>query len=396
MSSSSSAGTRFVRRVRRVRWGAYAGFAAIASVLAFEAEPRWPLIALAGVLASMPLAVQALERRARAHMQWIENVATAFLLTVAAVPLLAVGAAAAALLAGTLAQRGYRALAPALLTIGAGALAGHALAFDVRFAQTPLAAALAFAFTVAFCTPLAAWGYEEAVKEQRARRELDARSRRIEQHRDALVRYLPDDLLPRLDAGATAPSRRWLTVAAVDLEAFTVLLERLAPEDVVRVLDDVYGALARLARAHDGVLHKFLGDGALICFGAAADCGRRADAAGSIALVDALPRELATLNERWRQDGIAAVLEARVGVASGYCALGALGSGARYDFTLIGLPVNLASRLQHSAPRGGALIDAATAALLDDGLRARLGDPVELAIKGFARAVAVFALAPTC
>src|SRR5262249_5161999 len=158
-------------------------------------------------------------------------------------------------------------------------------------------AALSFAFLVAFCTPLAAWGYEEAVKEQRARREIDARSLVLERHRDALIRYLPDDLAPRLDAGSTAPIRRWLTVVAVDLEAFTALLERLAPEDVVAVLDDVYGALGRLSREHGGVLHKFLGDGALVCFGARETRGRRVEAGECVAFVDALATSLIALNE---------------------------------------------------------------------------------------------------
>ena len=392
MTRSSVSG--FGRRVRHVRLTAYVGFAGLAVALAIEAQPRWPFIALAAVLLGMPFVVRALERRARARTQWVENVATPFLLALASMPILPVAAACAALLAGTLAQRGYRALPMALSTIGAGTIAGHALAFDVRFDGTLLAAALSFAFLAAFCTPLAAWGYEEAVKEQRARREVDARSLALERYRDTLIRYLPDDLARRLDAGSTAPIRRWLTVVAVDLEMFTALLERLAPEDVVAVLDDVYGALGRLARRHGGVLHKFLGDGALVCFGAGEPRGRRTEARECIDFFDALAAELVALNERWLRDGIGASVSARVGVASGFCTVGALGRDDRFDFTLIGLPVNLASRLQAQAPRAGALIDAATAALVDEDVRARLGDAAEMPIKGFAAPVFVHALTP--
>jgi class 3 adenylate cyclase len=386
--------TGFGRRVWRVRLAAYVGFAGMAATFALEAQPRWPFIALAAVLLGTPYVVCALERRFRARAQWIENVATPLVLALASMPVLPVAAACAALLAGTLAQRGYRALPMALSTIGAGAIAGHALDIGVRFDATLLAAALSFAFVIAFCTPLAAWGYEEAVKEQRARREIDARSLVLERHRDTLIRYLPDDLARRLDAGSTAPIRRWLTVVAVDLEMFTALLERLAPEDVVAVLDDVYGALARMSREHGGVLHKFLGDGALVCFGAAETRGRRVEARECVRFVDALAAALVALNERWLHDGIGACVSARTGVASGFCTVGALGRDDRFDFTLIGLPVNLASRLQAQAPRAGALIDAATAALLDDDARARLSVAVEMAIKGFAAPVRVHSLTP--
>ena len=77
---------------------------------------------------------------------------------------------------------------------------------------------------------------------------LRAQSDSLERDRERLVRYLPDDLPRRLREGATGPERRWLTVAAIDIEAFTAHLERLAPEDLVRVLDDVYGLFADLGR----------------------------------------------------------------------------------------------------------------------------------------------------
>jgi class 3 adenylate cyclase len=91
------------------------------------------------------------------------------------------------------------------------------------------------------------------------------------------------------------------------------------------------------------------------------------------------------LNAAWRADGVPAALHVRAGVASGFCTLGALGRGERFDFTLVGLPVNLASRLQSLAPRGRAVVDGATAALVDE----PLGEATPTPVKGFGRPVCI-------
>ena len=70
----------------------------------------------------------------------------------------------------------------------------------------------------------------------------------------------------------------------------------------------------------------------------------------------------------------------RTGVASGYCTLGDRGGPDRLDFTLVGSPVNLASRLQGQAEADGVLLDAATAALVESSFR--LQPPRMLRLKG--------------
>jgi class 3 adenylate cyclase len=373
------------RRTRRFRFGSYAAYTLIATALAWGAEPAVPMLVLACVLLPLASAITALAARRGGVGQWVENLVTPFVLAATGLPLLPCLAANAAMLLGTLALRGFRAALPALVVIGFGWLAGRHVAPEIAFALPLAGELLAWLFLVGFSAPLAAYGYEEAMRQHRGRQAQRARSDSLERDRDTLVRYLPDDLPQRLREGATAPARRWLTVAAIDLEAFTAHLERLAPEDLVTVLDDVYGLFADLAADYGGVLHKFLGDGALVCFGATGDRGRRAEAAQCVAMVRDLPRRMMEANDGWRARGVPARFVARAGVASGYCTLGALGHGSRFDFTLVGLPVNLASRLQALAPGGGARVDGATAALLGDALGS--GAPVD--VKGFDRPVVV-------
>jgi len=375
----------FSRRVRHFRYAAYGAFSLIVLALASDADPPGPPLLLAGLLIVLCAAVSYLGAHRGGAVRWLEYLAIPFLVAVTGLPLLPALAAMAVLLAGTVALLGFRSLPGVAGAMLAGGLAGRALAFEVTYVDRVAADVLPLLFVVIFSTPLAAWGYEETIRQRRSRAVVEARREDLERHRNVLVRYLPDDLPARLAAGAIAPARRWLTVAAVDVEDFTVHLEHLAPEDLVRVLDDVYGLLAELAAGFGGVLHKFLGDGALICFGAEEERGRRLEAAQCLAMVRVLPVRVNALNGAWRADGVPASLHVRAGVASGFCTLGALGRGRRHDFTLVGLPVNLASRLQALAPRDRAAVDAATGALLDEAL----GETRSTSVKGFARPVCI-------
>ena len=110
--------------------------------------------------------------------------------------------------------------------------------------------------------------------------------------------------------------------------------------------------------------------------GAALDCVR------SCLRVSGLLRELAAC---WHHQGYLVTLFTRVGVASGYCTLGDWGA-ERLDFTVIGSPVNLASRLQTRAGNNRILISEPAAALVRDEFA--LGGRQAFELKGLGCAVA--------
>jgi class 3 adenylate cyclase len=192
------------------------------------------------------------------------------------------------------------------------------------------------------------------------------------------------------------PREIYTTVAFLDLVGFTELVVRHSVAEVVDVLNDFMATASRLTQRHGGELGKFLGDGVLIYFAEGAfeeddaeGSARVRAAAGCIRLSRALGGALDERSRAWRAHGLGLQLHVRVGVASGYCALGDWGSQARLDYTLIGTPVNLASRLQSLAAPGSIVVSSATAALIGQvaELSAHLDAPRKVALKGLGSVV---------
>jgi class 3 adenylate cyclase len=307
----------------------------------------------------------------------------------ASLPAVPTAAAALCLLTGALALAGPG----LLLRVAAGALVGFALGTAlgpgrVRGAWLP-GDVLAVLLMIGFSLAVAALAYRQTRRLHAERMELARRSADLQRLTERMERYLPPSLRARLTAAPDAPcrwERCWLSVAFVDLVGFTALAERLEAEALAAVLDDYLVALSRAAERHGGEVSKLLGDGVLVVFGTGAapsgtgQPGRRDRALGAVSFCRAAAPLLAELSERWCRRGEPVRLAVRAGVASGYCTLGDRGGAGRLDFTLVGSPVNLASRLQSLAEPGGVLVDAATAAVLDGAVD--LGGPRRLDVRG--------------
>ncbi len=293
------------------------------------------------------------------------------------------------LLAGPAALGGLRFLWPnALLLVALLALAPPQVASPDP--AVVLHGALLFSFTLA----LALVGHAQAQRLHASSLAARSQAETLDLANARLKRYLPEPLRVAAPLPARAPpDQRWVTVAFVDLVGFTALVRKRAVAEIVELVDDYHCTLDDLARDHDAVLGKFLGDGVLVYYPETAS--RSEDAARCLALVLALPEHLSNLADRWRSRGQLLELEFRAGVASGYCAVGDWGGEGRLDHTVIGDAVNLASRLQEAAPAGGALLAASTAALLeaDASAAARLDEPQRLVLKGMGEVVA-FGIAP--
>ena len=136
------------------------------------------------------------------------------------------------------------------------------------------------------------------------------------------------------DEPTAAGERREVTVLFVDLRDYTRFSERHPPEDVVAMLNRFFTIVVGVVADEGGWVNKFEGDAAMCLFGAPQD---QPDHAGrALAAAAAIPRELQ------QAEGS---LRARIGVATGEVIAGFIGTPERFEYTVIGDVVNLASRL---------------------------------------------------
>jgi adenylate cyclase len=140
------------------------------------------------------------------------------------------------------------------------------------------------------------------------------------------------------DAVQLGGEAREVGVVFVDLVGSTALATRCPPTEVVAVLNDFFRIVVEAVEEHGGWINKFEGDAALCVFGAPT---ARPDAA-----CDAL-RAARLLRERLARE--LGPVDAGIGVSAGQAVAGNVGTEERYEYTVIGDPVNEAARLSELA-----------------------------------------------
>lgn len=180
--------------------------------------------------------------------------------------------------------------------------------------------------------------------------EVDGMARAMGQMRSGLrsfERYVPADLVRRvlasgMDASLGGEHRR-MTILFSDIAGFTPIAEQLAADTLVELLGEYLDGMTAPIAADGGTVDKYIGDAIMAFWGAPAPRDDHARAAVVAAL--AMQSTLAELRERWVAQGLPPV-KARIGLHTGEVIVGNLGSSVRFNYTVIGDVVNLASRLE--------------------------------------------------
>jgi len=144
--------------------------------------------------------------------------------------------------------------------------------------------------------------------------------------------YLKSGRLPGLAEQNT-------TVLFADIRDSTQFAERLGAQRFGEILDRYYQEMTEIVFKHSGMLNKYLGDGLLAVFGAPRpqpDAGERAVSA-ALAMLDRI--EAISKAE-------AEPIEIGIGINSGLCMAGYVGTEERAEFAVLGDMVNVANRLQ--------------------------------------------------
>ena len=167
--------------------------------------------------------------------------------------------------------------------------------------------------------------------------------------------YVPKAVTYRiLEGKRSLPSERSeATIIFIDIRGFTKLADQLDPEKATEIINNIFAPIVGIIDKYGGSINKFLGDGLMAIFGTPfshEDDPERA-ARASMEITKSIGE-----NGNIKIGNKVKSLKARIGINTGLCISGEIGSASRKEFTVIGDTVNLASRLQANATPGKILI----------------------------------------
>lgn len=219
--------------------------------------------------------------------------------------------------------------------------------------------------------------------------------------RDAFRQYLSPDLVEQL---SRSPERlvlggeaRVMTVLFSDVRGFTAIAEsfKANPSGLTVLMNRLLTPLSKAVIERRGTIDKYMGDAVMAFWNAPLDDVDHAANACAAGLE--ILRRLDRLNAERLEEAKAAghtatLLEIGVGISTGVCVVGNMGSDIRFDYSVLGDSVNTASRLEGLAAHYGVrlLISSTTAAACAGRFAVLEIDCVRL--KGKAEDEAIFAL----
>jgi adenylate cyclase len=207
--------------------------------------------------------------------------------------------------------------------------------------------------------------------------------------RTTFGKYMTASVMEHLLAGKVALGGESLkvTILFTDIRGFTTISERMDPQQLVGLLNEYFTEMVSIVMQEDGVVDKYIGDAIMAVFGAPVP--KPEDPVNAVRAAVRMRRALEQLNARLVERGLP-LLRTGIGIHTGEVVAGNIGSDKRMEYTVIGDPVNLASRLETSTKELGVnvLISEDTYELTKDAIEAR---PVrEITVKGRAQPVMTY------
>lgn len=175
---------------------------------------------------------------------------------------------------------------------------------------------------------------------------------------------------------------RDLSILYLDIVEFTNFSERHQADEIVQMLNDIFGICEAITRKHHGEVDKFIGDAIMSTF---EDPNEAVECAINIL------RALGTLNAMRVHAGKQAI-HVRIGINSGYVVHGEVGTSQRRDFTVVGDVVNTAARIQSLSESDSLYISEATFIRLKK--RNLFTFYREVTVKGKHQSIKIFRLLP--
>jgi len=223
--------------------------------------------------------------------------------------------------------------------------------------------------------------------------------RQVNEIQSAFGRYVSPAVVARLTENPErlrlGGEKRRLTLMFCDIRSFTTLYEGFTAVELSTFLNEYQSPMTDIILGEEGTVDKYMGDAIMAFWNAPLD-----DAAHGVHGVRAalqMREALARLNEDWREQAEKAgrafkPVKFGVGLNTGECSVGNMGSQQRFDYSALGDEVNIASRLEGSSKQFGVDI-VASAATRDETPEFAWLEIDRVRLKNKTRPVALYALA---
>lgn len=184
--------------------------------------------------------------------------------------------------------------------------------------------------------------------------------------RNAFSRYLSDEVVDKilntpggLDIGGELAN---VTILMSDLRGFTALCEKMAPNDMIRMLNHYLEIMGRIIKEMRGTIIEYVGDGILALFGDPVKSENHASDAVRTAIL--MQHAMGEINE-WNLERGYPRLRMGIGINTGDAIVGNVGSEYAVRYNVMGSAVNLCGRIESYTSGDQVFISPATMEKLD-------------------------------
>lgn len=177
--------------------------------------------------------------------------------------------------------------------------------------------------------------------------------------RNAFAQYLSPVLVDRVSQHPEqlklGGELRELTLMFCDIRGFTNISESLDPQALTQLMNSFLTPMTKIIQEHEGTIDKYIGDCIMAFWNAPVDVPNHAEQAilAALGMRAGLKQLNATMAAAASEEEPAVELRIGIGLNSGTGCVGNMGSEQRFNYSVLGDAVNIASRLEALSPAYG-------------------------------------------
>ncbi len=173
---------------------------------------------------------------------------------------------------------------------------------------------------------------------------LERKNNKIEK---ILGKYISKDIKNKIlknDTNAELGGKKAeISIMFADIRGFTSLSETHSAEEVSSLLNEYFSLIEPIINKYNGVINKFIGDAVLVIFGEPLQDKNHAK--NAVLCAYELNKKVKSIQEKWLSEGKPRI-DIGIGVNTGEAFVGNVGTADRFEYTVIGDAVNIASRIE--------------------------------------------------